>query len=45
MQDIQHYSAWRASISAALDDYRAALARFDVADAATTQRMAQAAAR
>jgi hypothetical protein len=45
MQDIQDYSAWRASIAAALDDYRAALARFDIADAATTQRMAQAAAR
>jgi hypothetical protein len=45
MQDIQDYSAWRASIAAALDDYRAALASLDVSDAATTQRMAQAAAR
>jgi hypothetical protein len=45
MQDIQDYSAWRASIAAALDDYRAALAGFDIADAATTGRMAQAAAR
>jgi hypothetical protein len=45
MQDIQEYGAWRASIAAALDDYRAALASGDVSDAATTQRMAQAAAR
>ncbi|KQQ86632.1 dynamin family protein [Massilia sp. Leaf139] len=45
MQDIQDYSAWRASIAAALDDYRAALARADIADAATAQRMTQAAAR
>jgi hypothetical protein len=45
MQDIQDYSAWRASIAAALDDYRAALAGLDVSDAATAGRMAQAAAR
>jgi hypothetical protein len=45
MQDIQEYGAWRASIAAALDDYRAALAGFDLADAATAQRAAQAAAR
>ncbi|MFC5512924.1 dynamin family protein [Massilia jejuensis] len=45
MQDLQEYGAWRAAIAAALDDYRAALARFEVADAATTQRAAQAAAR
>ncbi|QOL50419.1 dynamin family protein [Massilia litorea] len=45
MQDIQEYSAWRASIAAALNEYRAALGSVDVLDAATTQRMAQAAAR
>lgn len=45
MQDIQEYSAWRTSIAAALDEYRTALAAFDVSDAATTQRAAQAAAR
>ena len=45
MQDIQDYSAWRASIASALDAYRAALASFDVSDAATTQRAAQAATR
>ena len=38
MQDIEEYSAWRAAIAAALDDYRAALTGFDVSDAATTQR-------
>ena len=45
MQDINEYGAWRASIAAKLDDYRAALTSFDVSDAATTQRAAQAAAR
>ena len=45
MQDIQHYSAWRTSISIALDEYRAALHAADVSDAATLQRMTQAAAR
>jgi hypothetical protein len=45
MQDIQEYSVWRASIAAALNEYRAALGSVDVLDAATTQRMAQAAAR
>ncbi|MGJ9418933.1 dynamin family protein [Massilia sp. CMS3.1] len=45
MQDIQEYGAWRAGIAAALDEYRAALDSFDVLDAATTQRAAQAAAR
>lgn len=45
MQDIQDYGTWRARIAAALDDYRAALASFDVSDAATTQRAAQAATR
>ena len=45
MQDIQEYGAWRASIAAALEAYRAALAGCDVLDAAATQRAAQAAAR
>jgi hypothetical protein len=45
MQDIQEYGAWRGSIAAALDAYRAALNSAEVADAATTQRAAQAAAR
>jgi hypothetical protein len=45
MQEIQEYGAWRASIALALDAYRAALAGFDVLDAAATQRAAQAAAR
>ncbi len=45
MQDIQEYGTWRAAIALALDDYRAALTRFEVSDAATTQRAAQAAAR
>jgi hypothetical protein len=45
MQDIQEYGAWRASIAAALEAYRAALAGCDVLDAAATQRASQAAAR
>jgi hypothetical protein len=45
MQDIREYGAWRTSIAAALDEYRAALSSFDVSDAATAQRAAQAAAR
>ena len=45
MQDIGEYGAWRAAIGAALEDYRAALAACDLADAATQQRTAQAAAR
>jgi hypothetical protein len=45
MQDIQEYGAWRASIAAALDAYRAALNSAEVADAATAQRATQAAAR
>jgi hypothetical protein len=45
MQDIQEYGAWRASIAAALDAYRAALNSSEVADAATAQRATQAAAR
>ncbi|MFC5459599.1 dynamin family protein [Massilia niabensis] len=45
MQDIEEYGAWRAAIGTGLDDYRAALAAFDLSDAATQQRTAQAAAR
>ena len=45
MQDIEAYGAWRAAIGTALDDYRAALATFDLADAATQQRATQAGAR
>lgn len=45
MQDIEEYGAWRAAIGTRLDDYRAALAGFDLADAAAQQRTAQAAAR
>ena len=45
MHDIEEYGAWRAAIGTRLEDYRAALAGFDLADAATQQRTAQAAAR
>ena len=45
MQDIQEYGAWRAAIATKLEDYRAALAAFELSEAATQQRTAQAAAR
>ncbi|MGX4642839.1 dynamin family protein [Massilia sp. SYSU DXS3249] len=45
MQNIEEYGAWRATVASGLEDYRAALAAFDLADAATQQRVAQAAAR
>jgi len=45
MQQIQEYSAWRAAIAGALDNYRSTLQALELADAATLARVGQAQAR
>src|SRR5689334_16595605 len=45
MQDIQHYSAWRASVAEALEQYRGWVQAAELLDGAAEQRLARALAR